>query len=120
MSSIAADSPGHSTASAHPFVPLRREDVRLLTGRGLFTADVRPEGAAHVAFVRSMHANGRLVSVDASAALAMPGVIAVLTARELGAHGVQLVHPLLVQLGRVKGLHLCRALPQARISHPQD
>lgn len=95
MSSIAADSPGHSTASAHPFVPLRREDVRLLTGRGLFTADVRPEGAAHVAFVRSMHANGRLVSVDASAALAMPGVIAVLTARELGAHRIPSINPLL-------------------------
>ena len=54
--------------------PLRREDERLVTGRGRFTDDIAPAGALHVAIVRSTHARARLVSVDAAAARALPGV----------------------------------------------
>lgn len=57
----------------------RREDPRLLRGRGRFVADVRPAGTVHMAIVRSPHAHARIARVDASRALATPGVLAVLT-----------------------------------------
>jgi len=69
--------------------PLRRlEDARLLTGRGRYTDDVRPEGAAHVAFLRSPHARARIVRIDTAAARAAPGVIAVYTGTDVAADGV--------------------------------
>lgn len=61
----------------------RKEDARLLTGRGQFTDDVVLPGMLHVAFVRSPIARGRIVSIDVSAALDMPGVHGVYTAKEL-------------------------------------
>ena len=62
----------------------RNEDARLLTGHALFVDDVRLEGMLHVAFVRSDHAHAILHSVDVSAALERPGVVAVYTAADLG------------------------------------
>jgi len=62
----------------------RNEDARLLTGHALFVDDVRVEGMLHVAFVRSDHAHAILNSVDVSAALERPGVVAVYTAEDLG------------------------------------
>ncbi|HEY0035346.1 MAG TPA: xanthine dehydrogenase family protein molybdopterin-binding subunit, partial [Longimicrobium sp.] len=62
----------------------RNEDRRLLTGNALFVDDVQLEGMLHAAFVRSDHAHGVLRGVDASAALARPGVVAVITAEDLG------------------------------------
>ncbi|HEU4560887.1 MAG TPA: xanthine dehydrogenase family protein molybdopterin-binding subunit [Longimicrobium sp.] len=62
----------------------RNEDARLLTGHALFVDDVRLEGMLHVAFVRSDHAHATLNSVDVSAALERPGVVAVYTAEDLG------------------------------------
>jgi carbon-monoxide dehydrogenase large subunit len=61
----------------------RREDPRLLTGRGRFVDDVTLPGQLHVAFVRSDVAAGRIVSLDADAARALPGVRAVLTGADL-------------------------------------
>ena len=58
----------------------RREDARLLTGRGTFVDDLELANAAHAAMVRSPHAHARVLRVDGSAALALPGVLAVLTA----------------------------------------
>ncbi len=55
----------------------RREDPRLLTGSGLYVADIKRHGMLHIAFRRSDHAHARIVSVDKAAALAMPGVVAV-------------------------------------------
>jgi aerobic carbon-monoxide dehydrogenase large subunit len=55
------------------------ERSRKLRGLGRYTADERFEGAAFAAFVRSPHAHARIVSVDVSAASAMPGVARVLT-----------------------------------------
>ena len=63
---------------------LRNEDARLLTGRAQFVDDVRLDGMLHVAFSRSEYAHARLLSVDASAARARDGVVAVYTAGDLG------------------------------------
>ncbi len=64
----------------------RNEDPRLLTGQATFTDDVHLPGMLHVAFVRSQVAHGRIRSIDTTAAQAMPGVVAVYTAADLGAY----------------------------------
>jgi carbon-monoxide dehydrogenase large subunit len=61
----------------------RVEDPRLLTGRGRFVDDVRVPAMLHAAFVRSTVPHGRVRGVDVSRALALPGVVAVLTAADL-------------------------------------
>src|ERR1700746_653705 len=66
---------------------IRTEDPRLLTAGGVYVDDLRtPElnRAARVTFVRSPMAHARITGIDASAALAEPGVIAVLTAEDAG------------------------------------
>ena len=62
-----------------------REDRRFVAGHGHFVADVALEGMLHVAILPSQHPAARIVSIDASAALAMPGVHYVLTGDELAA-----------------------------------
>jgi carbon-monoxide dehydrogenase large subunit len=66
----------------------RREDARLLTGRGRYVSDIPAEGMRHAAFVRCPHASAELVGLDCAAARAMPGVAAVITAADLAAAGV--------------------------------
>ncbi|MGR4863099.1 xanthine dehydrogenase family protein molybdopterin-binding subunit [Caulobacter sp. LARHSG274] len=61
----------------------RKEDGRLLTGRGTFVDDVVVPGMLHAAFVRSPIARGRIRAIDLSAAQAMPGVQAVMIAEDL-------------------------------------
>jgi carbon-monoxide dehydrogenase large subunit len=61
----------------------RKEDIRFITGRGRYTSDMAPSGALHAAFVRSPHACAELKSIDVSAALGTPGVVAVLTGDDL-------------------------------------
>ncbi|OBK50928.1 xanthine dehydrogenase family protein molybdopterin-binding subunit [Mycobacterium kubicae] len=61
----------------------RVEDGRLLTGRGGFVDDVSRPGMLHACFVRSPFARARINSIDASAALELPGVHAVFTAADL-------------------------------------
>ncbi|OBF97760.1 xanthine dehydrogenase [Mycobacterium sp. 852002-51152_SCH6134967] len=61
----------------------RVEDNRLLTGRGTFVDDVVRPGMLHACFVRSPFARAKINGIDASAALAMPGVHAVFTADDL-------------------------------------
>ena len=63
----------------------RREDSRLLSGRGRFTDDVLLPRMAHAAVLGSPHAHARILSVDVSRALALPGVLAALTGRDLAA-----------------------------------
>ena len=59
---------------------LRRvEDDRLLRGQGRYLADLNPPGTLAAMFVRSPHAHARIVSIDAAAARALPGVVAVIT-----------------------------------------
>jgi carbon-monoxide dehydrogenase large subunit len=62
----------------------RVEDLRFLRGRGQYLDDLTREGEWHAAIVRSPVAHGRLRSIDTAAALAMPGVHAVLTAADIG------------------------------------
>ena len=61
----------------------RREDLRLLRGRGRYVDDVSLPGQLHAAFVRSPHAHARIASIDTSRAAAMPGVHAVLTGADI-------------------------------------
>ncbi|MGH7353005.1 MAG: xanthine dehydrogenase family protein molybdopterin-binding subunit, partial [Candidatus Rokuibacteriota bacterium] len=61
----------------------RTEDPPLLMGRARFMGDLRVPGTRAVAFLRSPHAHARIVSVDVRAALAMPGVDAVVTGADL-------------------------------------
>ena len=63
----------------------RREDRRLLTGTAMFIDDIHLPGMAHAAVLRSPHAKARIRRVDASRALALPGVLAVYTHEDLGA-----------------------------------
>jgi carbon-monoxide dehydrogenase large subunit len=62
----------------------RNEDARLLSGRAQFVDDVNLPGMLHAAFVRSPHAHARIASIDTTAALGRPGVVAVYTAQDLG------------------------------------
>src|SRR5205814_9558486 len=62
-----------------------REDRRFVAGHGRFVADVAPEGLLHVAILPAQHPAARIVSIDATAALAMPGVRYVLSGDELAA-----------------------------------
>jgi carbon-monoxide dehydrogenase large subunit len=66
----------------------RKEDTRLLTGGGKFTDDLNFEGQLCAAFVRSSHANAKILGVDVSAARDMPGVVAIYTGADLDAAGV--------------------------------
>lgn len=61
----------------------RREDRRLLSGRGQFIADIQLTGALHAAFARSDVPHAHIRSIDVSKALALDGVVAVLTAKDL-------------------------------------
>jgi carbon-monoxide dehydrogenase large subunit len=70
--------------------PLRRkEDGRLLTGKGRFTDDFAVEGQTYAAMVRSPHPHARIVRIDTAAAKAMPGVLAVLTGADCKADGLK-------------------------------
>src|SRR5215468_244587 len=65
----------------------RIEDPELVAGRGRYLDDIVLPGMAHAAFVRAVHAHARIRAIDARAAAALPGVIAVLTAADLGVAG---------------------------------
>ena len=65
---------------------VRPQTARLVAGRGTYTDDVALPRLAHAAFVRSPHAHARIVGIDTAEAAALPGVIAVVTGREMAAH----------------------------------
>jgi carbon-monoxide dehydrogenase large subunit len=66
--------------------PIERiEDLRFLRGRGQFVGDLKRESMLHAAILRSPVAHGLVAAVDASAALAIAGVRAVITAKDIGA-----------------------------------
>ncbi len=77
-------------ASARIGQPVRRrEDLRLITGRGCFTDDVHLPGQVHAVMVRSPHAHAHIRRVETAPAMAAPGVLAVLTGRDLLAEGLR-------------------------------
>src|SRR5215831_1417123 len=69
----------------------RREDFRLLTGNGCYSDDFNFPGQAYAVMVRSPHAHARIRSIDTAPAVAVPGVLAVLTGRDLLADGLQAI-----------------------------
>jgi len=70
--------------------PVRRlEDPRLLAGASRFVDDVNPARLLHVAFARSPFAAARIERIDAAGAVAVPGVVAVFTARDLDLPGLR-------------------------------
>jgi aerobic carbon-monoxide dehydrogenase large subunit len=66
---------------------IRREDARLLTGSGHYTADWNLAGQLHAFFLRSDRAHAEIVSIDSSAAASRPGVRAVLTGADYASAG---------------------------------
>jgi aerobic carbon-monoxide dehydrogenase large subunit len=69
----------------------RREDFRLLTGKGCYSDDFTFPGQVYAVMVRSPHAHALIRSIDTTAAAAAPGVLAVLTGRDLRADGLQAI-----------------------------
>ena len=75
----------------HPAPPLigqpvdRAEDVRFLRGAGCYVDDLAREGMLHAVVLRSSVAHGRIRRLDAAAARGCPGVLAVITATDIGA-----------------------------------
>jgi carbon-monoxide dehydrogenase large subunit len=67
----------------------RKEDRRLVTGDGRYSDDIRLAGQCFAIMVRSPHAHAKIISIDSSAALAHPGVLVVLTAKEAAADGLK-------------------------------
>lgn len=68
--------------------PLRKEDLRLLTGRGQYADDTSEDGQAWAYMVTSVHAHADIRGIDVSAARAAPGVIDVLTGADWLADGL--------------------------------
>ncbi len=66
---------------------VRREDIRFLTGKGRYTADINLRGQAYAVFCRSDVAHGRINGIDTRAAMAMPGVLAIMTGEDFTSMG---------------------------------
>ena len=66
----------------------RKEDPRFIRGKGNYVDDVKLPGMLYLDIVRSPHAHARITKIDASKALAMPGVLAVITGKDLEAAGL--------------------------------
>ena len=66
----------------------RKEDQRFLLGKGRYTDDINVEGQTYAVFVRSPHAHAVIEGIDATAATAAAGVVAVLTGDDLAADGI--------------------------------
>ena len=87
----------------------RKEDRRLLTGRGTYAADVRVPRMLYAAVLRSPHPHARLVAIHAEKATRLDGVAAVFTGADLGAIG-----PIPVRVGSRPRMLQCLQLPLAR------
>src|SRR4030088_3063549 len=62
---------------------LRKEDRRFVTGKGRYVDDINLVGPPYAYFVRSPHAHAKVKGIDPAAAMKMPGVVGVLTGREI-------------------------------------
>src|SRR3989454_5267583 len=77
----------------------RREDLRLLAGRGRYAEDCDAPGQAHAAFVRSPYAHADVIAIDVERASAIPGVLGIFTGRDLIADGVGAIPTLIAERG---------------------
>ncbi len=90
----------------------RKEDPRLITGDATFTDDVMLQGMAYMTLVRSPHAHARIRRIDTAAAKKEPGVVAVLTGKELEATGML---PVFITVPGMNGSkHMPIAIDKAR------
>ncbi len=62
---------------------VRKEDRRFITGKGRYVDDIKLQGMTYAHFVRSPHAHAKVKSIDTSAAMKMPGVVGVLTGKQI-------------------------------------
>jgi len=92
----------------------RREDGRLVTGRGRYVADVALPGMLHVAVQRSPHAHARIVRIDAGQARRWPGVVHVLLPADVAPLGRL---PLLVPHSSLVAPVCPEILPQEIVSY---
>ena len=77
----------------------RREDLRLLAGRGRYAEDCDAPGQAHAAFVRSPYAHADVIAIDVERASAITGVLGIFTGRDLIADGVGAIPTLIAERG---------------------
>ena len=84
----------------------RREDARLLTGQGCYTADWNRPGQLHAAFLRADQAHAVIRSIDVAAAYAAPGVVAVLTGADAVAAGFDRGSAMMPVKGRGEALRV--------------
>jgi carbon-monoxide dehydrogenase large subunit len=71
---------------------LRKEDLRLLRGKGVYTDDNNLDGQAYVHILRTPHAHAEIANIDTAAARAAPGVLTVLTGADANADGLSSIH----------------------------
>lgn len=102
------DAPATTTQGYIGQARARSEDVPLLTGAGQYASDMRYDGMAELAIVRSPHPHARIVHVDVAPALALPGVIAA-----FGAHDLPEICKPLPGSPRTPGSHFVAPLPLA-------
>ena len=98
----------------------RTEDPRLLTGSGVFVDDIALPNMTHACVVYSPLAHGEIRTVDTAAALAAPGVLAVLTGDDAKADGLGSIPPLFMpeDMGGPKGYRANRpVIAQGRVRH---
>src|SRR4029453_970298 len=87
----------------------RREDVRFLTGKATFVDDIKLPYMLHAAILRSTQAHARITDIDASRALAIPGVVAVFTFQDIAPYA----KPIPIRLYPLAGLERFLQYPLA-------
>jgi aerobic carbon-monoxide dehydrogenase large subunit len=100
--------------------PRRREDARFVTGHGAYLDDLRFDGLVHGVLLRSPHAHAHITAIDAAAARAAPGVLAVLTGADADADGLQPMRPTVeanVQTGEPFAFAPQPLLAQGKVRH---
>ena len=100
--------------------PKRREDLRFVTGRGRYLDDLFFENLAHAVVLRTPHAHAVIDGIDAAAARAAPGVLAVLTASEVAADGLLPLLPGATANSAFQSLFATNAAPCASYSRYTD
>jgi len=95
----------------------RLEDPALLTGRGRFVDDVKLPGTLEACFVRSPHAHARIHAIDARAARAAPGVVAVLTADDLPGPMAREPIPMILPVLGIKAFRTQLCLAREEVSY---
>jgi carbon-monoxide dehydrogenase large subunit len=88
MSQAAEDTRGAASRGGIGASVRRKEDLRFITGTGRYTDDISLPGQAYAIFLRSPYARARIERIDTADALALPGVLAVLTGADMAADGL--------------------------------